>query len=396
MTSRHVRTRQGPVLILDPIARHTVAAVRGLGRAGWDVVVAGFDRSADALAARSRYACGRYERLPDPHGDPAPFADALAEIVRRRGCQAIIAVSDSTIARLRDLPTAVPTVPKMDAALDRIIDKVDLAAACASAGVAYPPTWVAGRSAPESAGWPRIVKPRRTAMVRPDRVVGRTGAFVVEDRAEEQAAIDRLRAEQLEPIVQVRVGRTHKVSVALVRHRGRTTFRIAYRVLLEYPPRGGQAAAIVSIAPSSGIGAQALGAAERVCDAAGFEGLANVQMYGQDDGSICLIEVNPRVYGSVWFPERLGLRPLERAVLAALDEDPQPARPYPVGRRFHRPVLEAMWLLAPRAERDPAWVLPVNVRPWDVFDLLSFTDPLPFAAGLRRMAGRSLESWGPH
>ena len=355
--------------------------------------MAGFDRRADALAARSRYASGRYERLPDPHGEAAPFEAALADVVRRRGCQAVVAISDSTIARLRHLNIGVPTVPRMDAALDRVIDKVDLAASCADAGVAYPPTWLAGEPAPPSAAWPRIVKPRRTAMVRPDRVVGRTGAFVVEDAAQEDAAIATLQAEQLEPIVQVRVGRTHKVSVALVRHRGRSTLRIAYQVLLEYPPRGGQAAAIVSIDPHQGIGAQALEAAERVCDAAGFEGLANVQIYGQDDGSLCLIEINPRVYGSTWFPERLGLRPMERAVLAALDEDPQPALDYPLGRRFHRPALEALWLLAPREDRDPAWKLPAIVRPWDVFDLLSLTDPLPLATGLRRMMSRSLSEW---
>jgi predicted ATP-grasp superfamily ATP-dependent carboligase len=388
---RHPPTRRGPVLVLDPIGRHAVAAVRGLGRAGWEVVVAGSESQADALAASSRYAAGRYERLPDPHGEAAPFEAALAEVVHSRGCQAIVAVSDSTIARLRHLDVDVPTLPRMDAALDRVIDKVSLAAVCADAHITYPPTWSPGLAVPAAAGWPRIVKPRQTAIVRPGRVVGRTGAFVVADPAQEAAAVAVLRAAELEPIVQVRVGRAHKVSVAIVRHRGRTSFRIAYQVLLEYPPQGGQAAAIVSIDPHRGIGALALEVAERVCDAAGYEGLANVQLYGQDDGSICLIEVNPRVWGSAWFAERLGLRPVERAVLAALDEDPLPPLDYPLGRRFHRPTLEARWLLAPRCERDGAWRLPAIIRPWDVFDLLSVTDPLPFVAGLRRMVIRSGE-----
>jgi biotin carboxylase len=385
----------GSVLVLDPIARHAVAAVRGLGRAGWDVVVAGSERQADALAARSRNMAGRYERLPDPHGQAAPFEAALAEVVRRRGCQAVVAVSDSTIARLRQLDVGVPTLPRMDSALDRVIDKISLAAVCAEAHVMYPPTWSPGLDPPASAGWPRIVKPRQTAIARPDRVVGRTGAFVVADQTSEDAAVAALRAEELEPIIQVRVGRAHKVSVAVVRHRGQSSFRIAYRVLVEYPPQGGQAAAIVSIDPDRGIGAGALEVAERVLDAAGYEGLANVQLYGQDDGSVCLIEVNPRVYGSIWFPERLGLRPVERAVLAALDEDPLPPIDYPVGRRFHRPTLEARWLLAPRGDRDTAWTLPAIIRPWDVFDLLSPTDPLPLVAGLRRMVTRACEEFGP-
>ena len=392
--NRHPRAQAGPILVLDPVARHAVAAVRGLGRAGWDVVVAGYKRPADALAAKSRYASGAYERLPDPHGEAAPYEEALAEVVRRRGCQAVVAVSDSTIARLRQIDVPVPTVPPMNAGLDRVIDKLGLGAIAAGADVDYPSTWSPGLPAPASAGWPRIVKPRRTSMAGPGRVVGRTGAFVVPDQAAEDAAVAALRELELEPIIQVRVSRAFKVTVAIVRHRGRTTFRFAYEVLLEYPPLGGQAAAIVSIAPHRGIGARAIHTAERVCDAAGYEGLANVQMYGQEDGSICLIEVNPRVWGSVWLPEHLGLRPVERAVLAALDEEPLPPLDYPVGRRFHRPTLEARWLLAPRRDREAAWRLPAIIRPWDVFDLLSVTDPRPFAAGLRRMLLRSREELG--
>jgi hypothetical protein len=202
----------------------------------------------------------------------------MRDVVRRRRCQAVVAVSDSTIAQLRRLTLDVPTIPRMDAALDRILDKVDLSASCAAAGVGYPPTWLADAPPPGNAGWPRIVKPRRTAEVRPGHVVGRTGAFVVEDAAQERAAIAALLAEDLEPIIQVRVDRTHGISVAIVRHRGRTSFRVAYRVLLESPPRGGQAASIVGIDSHRGIGARAIEAAERVCDAAGFEGLANAQL----------------------------------------------------------------------------------------------------------------------
>ncbi len=389
--NRHLRTGEGPILVLDPISRHTVAAVRGLGRAGWGVVVAGSERRSSALAAMSRYAAGPYARLPDPHGEAAPFEAALTQLVRRRRCQAIVAVSDSTIARLRDLDIGVPTVPRRDTGFDRVIDKVSLAAVCAEAGVMYPETWLPGLGAAASAGWPRIVKPRRTAIARPDRVVGRTGAFVVHDQAQQDSALAELRAEQLEPIIQARVERAGKFNVSIVRSRGRTSFRIAYRVLLEYPPQGGQAAAVISVDPLRGIGARALEAAERACDAAGYDGLANVEFYLQEDGTLCLIEVNPRVWGSVWFPERLGLRPVERAVLDALGEDPLPPLDYPPGRRFHRPTLEARWLLASRREPGAVRRLLAILRPWDVFDLLSVTDPLPLVNGVRRMAVRSLE-----
>jgi hypothetical protein len=55
--------------------------------------------------------------------------------------------------------------------------------------------------------------------------------------------------------------------------------------------------------------------------------------------------------------------------------------------------------MTPRDDRDPAWRLPAILRPWDVFDVLSVTDPLPFAAGLWHVLARSLEElngqWHP-
>lgn len=384
---RHRRCDDGPILVLDPVPRHAVAAVRGLGRAGWDVVVAGSERRADALASWSRYARPPYQRLPDPHGEAAPFRRALAQVVQRRRIQAVVAITDATIARLRGLDLEVPTVPRLDAGLDQVIDKVALARVCATAAVMYPRTWAPGPDAAPGAGWPRVVKPRRTALANAGSVANQTGATVVRGQAEEDAAVAALWAEGLEPIVQERVDRAAKVNVSILRRDGRTGFRIAYRVLLEYPPLGGQAAALVTVDPHDGIGAQALDAAERVCDAAGYRGLANVEFYVQGDGALCLLEVNARVWGSVWLPERLGLRPVERAVLDALGEDLAAPLDYPAGRRFHRPGLEARWLVAPRRDRGPVTRLVQVARPWDVFDLVSVSDPLPFAAGIRRMAG---------
>lgn len=383
---RHRRTGDGPILVLDPVPRHAVAAVRGLGRAGWEVVVAGSERRSDAIAAWSRYAHPPYVRLPDPHADAEPFERALTQLIRRRRIQAVVAITDATIARLRGLDLGIATVPRLDAGLDRIIDKVELARVCAAAGVMYPRTWSPGSDDVPDAGWPRIVKPRRTAMAGPSRVADHTGAAVVRDPAGLESAVAALRGAGLEPIVQERVGRAGKVNVSLVRSEGRTSFRIAYRVLLEYPPLGGQAAALVTIDPHDGIGARALQAAERVCDTAGYRGLANVEFYLQDDGTLCLLEVNARVWGSVWLPERLGLRPVERAVLEALGEDVPAPLDYPAGRRFHRPSLEGRWLVAPSRDRGPVTRLLQVARPWDVYNLVSLTDPLPLAVGIRRMA----------
>jgi predicted ATP-grasp superfamily ATP-dependent carboligase len=383
---RHSRVKKGPILVLDPKSRLALATVRGLGRAGWRVIVAGSEPKAVALAAHSKYA-ESYHRIPDPWGEAAPVEAALLELVRGHGCQVVVPCHDGTIARLRDLDVGAPTVPRMDRGLDRLTDKISLGHVCAEAGVMYPRTWSTDGMESLPFDVPLIVKPRRTAVARPDRVVSRTGAFVAHDRGELDVAIGVLRAAELEPIVQIRVERELKVNVSIVRRAGHTSFRIAYRVLLEYPPEGGMAAAIESLDALHGVGARALEAAERVCDAAGYAGLANIEFYAQSDGQLCLIEVNTRVWGSIWFSERLGLRPVERAVEDALGNPPRTPIRYRAGRRFHRPTLEARWMLSSSVERGSLRQLLAYVRPWDVFDMLSASDPVPLVQGSGRILG---------
>jgi predicted ATP-grasp superfamily ATP-dependent carboligase len=387
---RHLRASKGPILVLDPVHRYVLATVRGLGRAGWRVIVAGSEPKAVALAATSRYV-ESYHRIPDPWGEAAPVEAALSELVRRFDCKVVVPCSDGTIARLRDLDLGAPTVPRMDGGLDRLTDKVSLGLVCSEAGVIYPRTWSTDNAETLPVEWPLIVKPRSTAVARPDRVVSRMGAFVAHDRGELDAAIAVLRSAGLDPIVQLRVERAFKVNVSIVRHAGHTSFRIAYRVLLEYPPEGGVAASVESLDPLHGIGARALEAAERVCDTAGYAGLANVEFYGRNDGELCLIEVNTRVWGSIWFPEQLGLRPAERAVQEALGEPPELPAEYRAGRRFHRPLLEARWLLSRSPDRGPVRQLLSSVRPWDVFDMLSASDPMPLAYGARYIITKALD-----
>lgn len=370
---------EGPILVLDPISRHALATVRGLGRAGWRVMVAGAERKGAALAARSKYV-EAYHRIPDPWGEAPPAEAALQDIIQRYGCQAVVPCYDGTIARLRGLTVGVPTVPRLDDALDRLTDKLDLGLVCSDASVMYPRTWPADATELIPTDVPLIVKPRRTAVARPDRVVSVTGASVTHDRHELAAAINALRSAELEPIVQIRVERTAKVNVSIVRNAGHTSFRIAYKVLREYPPEGGRAAATESLDPIRGVGARALDAAEQVCDAAQYAGLANVEFYVQSDGELCLIEVNTRVWGSLWFPEILGLRPIDRAVRDVLGYKAEAPLTYRPGRRFHRPTLELRWLMSSSPERGARRQLLASLRPWDVFDLLSASDPLPVVA----------------
>ena len=335
----------------------------------------------------SRFAAG-YLRIPALDGPAEPVRDAVLDIVRTHGLAAAVMGTDATIARLRTLELEIPTVPEMGPPLDCVVDKYALIGACGAAGVAYPPTWLAddpGIPFDE----PVIVKPRQSAVGSASRVVSHTGAIVARTPGEAARAVRAIREWGLDPIIQRRVERCFKVNVSIIRRAGCTSFRFAYRVLREYPVEGGIAAAVETVAADTGIGAMAIEAAERVCDAAGYAGLANVEFYGQADGRLCLIEVNARAWGSLGFPAQLGLEPAERAVRDALRLPPEEPIPYPTGRRWHRPMLELKWLAARSSERSPRRQI-LGSRPWDAYDIVSIRDPMPMAFAAGAAIGRGL------
>lgn len=388
--SEHVPAdRRRAILVLDPGTRHALAAVRAIGRAGWRAIVAGGEHRRDAIAAASRY-CAAYHRIPNIWGPGRPVEAAISELVDRYHIDAALLCSDVTIARLRQLSIGIPTVPELSESLDRVTDKLELQDVCAMAGVMYPETVPTRELPTTSLSFPLIVKPRRTAIATSDRVVSRTGASVVRTHDELQRAIQDLTALGLEPIVQRRVDRAFKVNVSFIRRSARTTFRIAYRVLSEQPHEGGLAATIETIDPDSGTGSQALEQAIAACDAAGYGGLANVEFYGQRDGQLCMIEINARPWGSLAFPEALGLGPTVRAVEDALGLPQRAPVPYSTGRRFHRPTLELKLLASPPPQTGGRRRILLGMRPYDTYDVLDPSDPAPVAVAMGQVVQRGL------
>ena len=142
---------------------------------------------------------------------------------------------------------------------------------------------------------------------------------------------------------------------------------------------------------STGVGSEAVDSLERVLDAASYDGVANGEfMQSADDGRLYLIEVNPRLWGSTWFAERLGQRVVERGIRLALGLDPLPDVPYSPGRRFHHLPGEAQWLWLHPEKRRAIRELAATIRPRDVFEYQDGSDALvvPRYAALR-LARRS-------
>ncbi|MYS30967.1 ATP-grasp domain-containing protein, partial [Streptomyces sp. SID7804] len=128
----------------NPFHHGTLGAVRSLGRAGVEVhVVADADNSP---VRRSRYV-RRLHPPPRPGASDAEILAALHEVAARVGRPAVLVPMDDATAiaagRLRAELTPSYLLPDVPAGLpERVADKAELAAVCASAGLPHPTTLI--------------------------------------------------------------------------------------------------------------------------------------------------------------------------------------------------------------------------------------------------------------
>ncbi|MGX1312240.1 putative ATP-grasp superfamily ATP-dependent carboligase [Streptomyces calvus] len=128
----------------NPFHHGTLGAVRSLGRAGVEVhVVADADNSP---VRRSRYV-RRLHPPPRPGASDAEILAALREVAARVGRPAVLVPMDDATAiaagRLRAELTPSYLLPDVPAGLpERVADKAELAAVCASAGLPHPTTLI--------------------------------------------------------------------------------------------------------------------------------------------------------------------------------------------------------------------------------------------------------------
>lgn len=375
------------VLILDPWSRSSLAACRGLGRRPeFEVGVAGYrsGRLAAGPAAISRFA-SRYDLLPDPCGPADEFGDALGRLVAKRRYDVVLATTDPTLARLATIDVAVPTFPDVGPAFGILADKAGLVDVCETVHVAYPKTLSPHtdddtRAAVDELALPVVVKSSRSAAAGPLVVNAASGARVCLDVEDAVHAVRQLLAAGMQPLIQSRVRSTEKINAVIIRRNGASEYRYAHRVLRETPLSGGIGVALETISADRGSGGEAADLLERVCDGAGYSGLAQAEFYrSADDGRLYLLDVNPRLWGSTWFAERLGQRIVERGVRFALDLAPIASRPYRLRRRFHNPIGELRWLRERNKRVEGLIELARSTSPWDVFEGFDARDPVPLA-----------------
>lgn len=373
------------VLLLGDRPIVALTACRALSRARYFVGVTG-SRPLDVVGV-SRHV-SRYHRIPPIDGRVDDWSLAVKALVDEVGYEVVVATSDAGVARLLDLDLPVATCPDISDRHLALIDKGQLASLCAAASVDYPRTDRPRTPAQDEALSRRIeratiVKAARSAVATPGGLTLLPGAQVVHDYRTASRALASIRQQGVDPVVQEYLD-GEKLQAVIIRREGSTSFRMAYRVRREYPAQRGSETMLERLRTDNGCGAELASILERLADAAGYEGLLQAEFYRTASGRLCVIDVNPRLWGSLAFAELLGLTMTERVVRDALRLDPAPVPEETTARRYHHLVREFRWSHArPRAI---ALVLATS-SPRDLWDIPSLTDPLPELVRLTRKLG---------
>lgn len=365
------------LLVGDPASRTTLSGARALGRAGWEVHVAG--PAGRGLAGWSATVTGRHV-ISSPTAEGSAFADDLSALAEVVPGAVVLACGDAELLALGRAAArlgALQGVPGT-AAVEALVDKVRLAAGAARVGLATPRVVMGVPTR-----WPVVAK--AAVHSAPGRVDPRWEVVVATDEAELAAARSRALAAGVELVLQEHVG-GQLVALALVLDVDGVVVGRSQQVAERIWPRGAGVSARAVTVP---VDEQLAERAAALLREAGWVGLAQLQLLARPGEGLVLIDVNPRLYGSLRLAVAAGapLPDLAARVLAGES----------VGRAADaRPGVHYQWLLgdlrAALAEPAPrgavVGVLRAAVRSTGA--VRDRRDLLPVAACAAELAGRRI------
>jgi len=362
------------VLALDGHSAAAVECTQSLGRRGARIDVA--CEQDDCIAFHSRYL---RRRLRQPPLVPLETATGwLYALYRKHHYDLVLPCTDAGLQLVRALPEDDPLRRRAavagDAALDVALDKEATRALAARLGVRTPATrlFPRGSTPPHYEAYPVVLKPVHSRVevdgrnVRLEPVVARTAA-------ERRRLLERWLPHTAVQEQQFVPG--HGFGIEMLYEHGRLAWYFAHERLHEVPLTGGGSSYRRSIAPP----AELLGAADALLSHLRWHGAVMVEFRGRSIEGATLMEINPRLWGSLALAIDCGVDfPRGLAHLAAGEKLPaQPA--YRVGYHTRQVYRDATWLK-------------LNMLA-DHGDALLLTRPRArsFAELLRPLAGR--ESW---
>lgn len=385
------------VLLLDAETRQTLACMRSYARSGLEVgAVACASEAWWAPSFRSRW-CALSAEAPDFARNSDAYVDALLALLDRYPALMMLPAHDGSIEALRgrraEIERRVALPLASEAALAIAVSKARTLKLATELGIAVP------RSIPvtdlsdvpeimKEVGFPAVVKPDQSWVERAGvgkRMTSSTARTVDEakERLEELFAVGgRAVVQQWLP------GRREAVSLFYARDRFWTRFaQVSYR---EFPVMGGASVMCESIPLLPEIVAPS----ECLVRAIDLEGCSMVEFRRDHEGRPVLMEVNPRMAGSVALAISAGVNFPQLTYAWAMGEPLQEVPTYRIGRRL-RWLAGDIWNLkitfdyqghpdVPPRGRALATFLSDFVRHPGAFNLTEAGDFKPVLAELRK------------
>ena len=396
-------TRSEPVrvLITDSDNRSALAATRSLGRAGYKVFTAG--EAHPSLASVSKYSA-RFDAYCSPNRSPEEFVRDVAGIAEVNRIDVLLPMTEITTLLLtqhRHLLPAEVSLPFPDAAtVAAVADKSQVLQQAERIGVPIPRTLVvtSAQDARDKAAqieYPAVFKPARSRNWNGRQWVSSSTGYAT--RAEDLfARLERLDPAVFPVLVQERIvgpgvgvfvccdGSADDAGVL-------ATF--AHRRIREKPPSGG----VSVLCESAEVDPVAKAHAVALLNAMGWRGVAMVEFkQNSRDGSLRLMEINGRFWGSLQLAVDAGVDFPALAVEVALGRKRASVKSYRVGTRSRWlwGDVDAMLALLFRSraqlnlpESHPGrWrTLLSFLRPWGArYELERSDDPKPAVLAAKR------------
>lgn len=288
--------RRERILVTDAGTRAALASVRSLGRAGHEVHTT--SARPGGLASASRFVRAEHV-LPDAERAPDAWAAALEALQRAERFDRILPITELSLGALyaAGLESSLPCLAPSSAAYAAATDKHGILEIARQVGIRGPKSVLVERpdsltALPEGFVYPVILKARRSRFRAGSGWA--SGAVVRVGSAEElaRAIRDPGFAEGL--LVQEFLP-GHGEGIFILARGGECLASFAHRRLREKPPSGGVSVLCEAVEPEPRL----LEASRSLIARIGLDGVAMVEFRCPPGEEPALMEINPRLWGSL-------------------------------------------------------------------------------------------------
>ena len=340
------------VLLTDGNFKHTLAAVRSLGKRGYEVTV--LSHLSISISFYSKY-CHHRVIAPDPEKDPR-FAAFLLDYVKKNHVDVLLPVSFAAVmqvSRIRHELEKHVKIPLADASALDIAGRKDRTIQYAQKiGIRVPKTWYPRTEAEVGTiayevSYPAVIKGSEES-----------GFVRYADSPNELSEKYRMIA-RYSPVIQEYVAGVGYGFFALYNH-GTARAIFMHKRIREYPVTGGPSAVAESVYDPT-----LRDAGLRLLDSLNWHGVAMVEFKRDEkSGEFVLMEINPKFWGSLGLSVAAGVDFPSLASRLAIDGDIEPVFQYETGVRYR-------------------WLFPA-----DLFNVM--TNPRGFPQFIRDFGDRSI------